>query len=358
MKLSWAFYLGVLLNFFSGSATGGPVDSTGQEVAILPIKEPASPGRLSFVEENVVFTPRRDDRDYINGTALSYTSGSLSENSIWNAPTRWLGDSAVLFHRPSGETDNRLEWTILGQSIFTPENHRASDPSLVDRPYAGWLYTGVNFVQDYDAQQLTTLEFLGGIVGPWALGRQVQNGVHALLGQQLARGWNHQLSNEFGFTASWARKWRFNHELGDGYSWEIIPDAGISAGNVFTYAEAGFLVRWGRNLKANWGPEMIRPGYSGTSYFSGERAGSGIGWDLFFGTQGRAVAWNIFLDGNTLQNSRSVAKEPLVDDLILGAELFSKSGFRLGFSVIARTPEFGKQKGLDSFGSVNGAYAF
>jgi hypothetical protein len=55
---------------------------------------------------------------------------------------------------------------------------------------------------------------------------------------------------------------------------------------------------------------MIRPGYSGSSYFSGERSGVKFGWDFFFGTQARAVAWNIFLDSNTFQNSRSVVKEP------------------------------------------------
>jgi lipid A 3-O-deacylase len=157
----------------------------------------------------------------------------LSENSIWNAPARWLSDSTFLFNRQTREADDRLEWTILGQSIFTPQNHLVSDPSLNDRPYAGWLYTGLNLIQDVDAQQLTSLELLGGIVGPWALGRQVQNNAHAFFGEQLARGWNHQLGNEFGFTASWERKWRFNHELGNGYSWEIIPEAGITAGNVY-----------------------------------------------------------------------------------------------------------------------------
>ena len=358
MKLRLAFCLGILLNYYSNSATGGTVDLAGQQAEPTPIQTPGSPGRLSDVVENATLSPDGNDRHYISGIKLSYTTGSLIENSIWNAPTRWLGDSTVLFHRQSSETDNRLEWTILGQSIFTPENHQASNPNPDDRPYAGWLYTGLNFIQDYNAQQLTTLEFLGGVVGPWALGRQVQNNVHALLGEQLARGWNHQLRNEFGFTASWERKWRFNHQLSDGYSWEIIPDAGITAGNVLTYGEAGFLVRWGRGLEADWGPEMVRPGYSGTSYFSGDRAGVKVGWDIFLGTQGRAVVWNIFLDGNTTQNSRSVAKQPLVDDLILGCELFSKRGLRLGFSIVARTPEFKKQKGIDSFGSVNGAYAF
>lgn len=48
---------------------------------------------------------------------------------------------------------------------------------------------------------------------------------------------------------------------------------------------------------------MNLPGYSGTSYFAGERAGVRLGWDFFLGIEGRAVARNIFLDGNTSQNS-------------------------------------------------------
>src|ERR1700730_6222539 len=357
MNLSWVICLVVLLSCPCFSATGGPLDPAGQEVS-MSLQAPASPSQLNAVEENPTLSPHGDDRHYTNGIKLSYTTGPLSETSIWNAPPRWLGDSTFLFRAQTSETDDRLEWTILGQSIFTPQKHRVSDPSLNDRPYAGWLYTGLNFIQDFDAQQLTSLEFLGGIVGPWALGRQVQNNVHALFGEQLARGWNHQLRNEFGFTASWKRKWRFNHDLGNGYSWEIIPDAGITAGNVFTFAESGILVRWGRGLKADWGPEMIRPGYSGTSYFSGDRAGVKFGWDFFFGAQGRAVAWNIFLDGNIFQNSRSVVKEPIVADLIIGTELFSKGGFRFGCSLVARTPEFRKQRGMDNFGSFNGTYAF
>lgn len=358
MKLSEICCLTILLNFYGFSATANPADPAGQDAVSTLMQAPTSPSLLSVVEENATLAPHGNDRHYINGTELSYTTGPLSENNIWNAPTRWLGDSTFLFHRQSPETDDRLEWTILGQSIFTPENHRVSNPSLNDRPYAGWLYTGFNFIQDSDAQQLTSLQFLGGIVGSWALGRQVQNNVHALFGEQLARGWNHQLGNEFGFTASWERKWRFNHELATGYSWEILPGAGITAGNVFTYAEVGFLVRWGRGLKADWGPDMIRPGNSGTSYLSGGRAGVKCGWDFFFGTQGRAVARNIFLDGNTFQNSRSVVKEHLVADLIVGVELFSMRSLRFGFSMVARTPEFRKQMGMDTFGSFDGTYAF
>lgn len=358
MKLSVMVSLMGSVAFYTLPARAGPAQAVGQELGAMPMQVPTSPSMLSVVEESVVASPHGNDRHYLNGIKFSYTTEPMSGDSIFNLPTRWLGDCTFLFHRQTGETDERLAWTILGQSIFTPENHLLSDPSLNDRPYAAWLYTGLNFIQDVDARQLTSLEFLTGIVGPWALGRQVQNNVHALFGEHLARGWNHQLSNEFGFTASWDRKWRFNHELGNRYSWEIIPDAGITAGNVFTFAEAGFLLRWGRGLKADWGPDMICPGYSGTSYFCRGRADVNVGWNLFFGMQGRIVARNIFLDGNSFQNSRSVVKEPAVADLMAGVEVFSRRTIRFGFSIVVRTPEFRKQRGIDNFGSFNGTYVF
>lgn len=338
--------------------SGESLDAADEKVVYTPVQTSASPGLVSLVEENATISPHGNDRHYVNGTRLSYTTGPLPDSSLLNAPIRLLGDCTFLFARPTAETDDRLQWNILGQSIFTPKNHLASNPSLNDRPYAGWLYTGLEFIQNLDNRQLTSLELLGGIVGSWALGRQVQNNVHALLGERLARGWNHQLSNEFGFTTCWRRRWRFNHPLGGEYSWEIIPETGIAAGNVFTFAEVGSLIRWGRGLTADWGPEMILPGYSGTSYFAPERAGVRFGWDFFAGTEGRAVARNIFLDGNTFQNSRSVVKEHVVADLIVGTELFTKGGFRIGFSIVGRTPEFRKQTGMDWFGSINGAYAF
>jgi hypothetical protein len=82
------------------------------------------------------------------------------------------------------------------------------------------------------------------------------------------------------------KKWRFNHDLGNAYSWEVIPGVELAAGNIFTYAGVSALARWGRGLKADWGPDMIRPGYAGTSYFSPERGGVALGFDMYLGIQG------------------------------------------------------------------------
>jgi lipid A 3-O-deacylase len=338
------------------SANAGSLSGSGSTV--VPLATPSAPGELTSIIENPTFAPFGRDRHYTSGVELTYTTGSLLDSDFRVAPLRWLSRCSFLFHAPSPETDERVEWTILGQNLFTPEDHRTSNPGPNDRPYAGWLYTGLNFIQNVDNRQLTSLRIFGGVIGPWVFGRQTQNDFHAIFDIRPARGWGHQLGNEFGFSIAWERKWRFNRQLGSGYSWELIPDAGATVGNVYDFAEIGVLARWGRGLKANWGPEFIHPGYSGTSYFSGDLAGVKVGWDFFVGTQGRLVARNIFLDGNTFQNSRSVDKIPAVADLFIGTEIFTRNGIRFGFSVMARSPEFEKQRGMDTYGSINALYVF
>jgi lipid A 3-O-deacylase len=321
------------------------------------IEVPSSPFRVTIVEENPTMAAYGRDRHYTNGFKFALTSCQLADDSIWNLPVRLLR-SVYVFNRPGDGTDNRLEWTPAAQDIFTPQDHTHKFVSPNDRPFAGWLYAGFNWIQNDNDQQLTSLEIQGGIVGSWAIGRQVQNGFHDIFNIGRVRGWRSQLGNEFGAVGFWDRKWRFNHDLGNGYSWEIIPGVELATGNIFTYAGVNALLRWGRGLKSNWGPDMIRPGYSGTSYFSAERGGVPIGFDIYLGTQGRLVAQNIFLDGNTLQNSRSVNKEIAVGDALAGAEVFYRDYLRAGFTFMLRSNEFTKQRGPDTFGGFYLSFAY
>ena len=330
---------------------------TGPQELITPAPEltsvPTSRGSISIREENPTFAPWGRDRHYTNGATLSYTTSQLKPDSFLDAPIQLLGSSTFLFNRPTPNTDDRFEWTVLGQNMFTPQDHDVQNPSLNDRPYAAWLYTGGSFIQNIDDKVLTSLNFQLGVVGPWALGRQVQNNFHLILGQKPVRGWHYQLSNQFGFTTSWERRWRFYHDLENGYAWEIIPNAGVTLGNVMTYAESGGLIRWGRGLKSNWGPNLVHPGYSGTSYFAAKRAGTDWGYDIYAGIQGRVMALNVFLDGNNFQNSRRVDKEYIVGDLLIGVEIFYRDRIRFGFCFITRTPEFHAQRGPDTCGAFN-----
>jgi hypothetical protein len=314
-------------------------------------------GRLNAIEENDVFFGT--DKHYTQGLKISYVTPQLGDQSFFNAPIKVLRNYLYLFATPESDLDDRLEWTLLGQSLFTPSNLLLSNPDPRDRPYAGWLYGGVDFIQNAADRRLDSLELQFGVVGSAALGRQTQNDFHQFSGGTKAKGWGHQLANEFGFNASWERKWRFGCELPGKFRFEFIPDAGVTAGNVLTYGELSGLFRIGRGLRANWGPELIRPGYSGTGYFEAARAKDVcLGFSFFAGAQGRAIARNIFLDGNSFASSRSVPKNYLVADLIFGVELFYWNYFRIAATGVIRSSEFHNQGGWDKFLSINGSFEF
>src|ERR1700737_171198 len=116
MKLPWIFCLKVLLNCYSVSVTGAPLDPAGQDAMCTPIQAVTSPSLLSGIEENSRVAPHGNDRHYTNGIMLSYTTGPLSEQSIWNAPTRWLGQSTFLFHPQTLETT--LETRLPPQRLW------------------------------------------------------------------------------------------------------------------------------------------------------------------------------------------------------------------------------------------------
>jgi lipid A 3-O-deacylase len=351
-KWYWTLLLALIFFGLRGAIAGAPTEPT-----MSAFQQPSSPFRVTIIDENPTLALFGRDRHYTNGFKLALTSCQLADDSFWNAPVRLLR-SIHVFGAAGPGTDNRLEWTPVAQDIFTAQDHthRFADPN--DRPFAGWLYAGFQWIQNDDDRELTSFEVEAGVIGPWALGRQVENAFHDIVNIGRVHAWQFQLGNEFGAVGFWDRKWRFNHDLGNGYSWEVIPGIELAAGNIFTYGGVNALVRWGRGLKANWGPDMIRPSYNGTSYFSAERGGVPIGFDVYLGTQGRVVAQNIFLDGNTFQHSRSVDKEIIVGDALAGIEFFYRDFLRTGFTFLLRSNEFTKQRGPDTFGGFYLSFAF
>jgi len=82
-----------------------------------------------------------------------------------------------------------------------------------------------------------------------------------------------------------------------------------------------------------------------------------FGWYVFAGVDGRAIGRNVFLDGNTFERSRSVAKLPLVGDVQFGAAI-SFRHMRVAFTHVFRTKEYRSQPGVDQFGAVSVSFRF
>ncbi len=312
--------------------------------------------RFGVVEENdsIGFDT---DKYYTQGIEFTHLGSDVAADSGWAGPFDALSDLGPFDASGAGQVSRRYE-ILLGQSMFTPADTSREDPDASDRPYAGWLYGGVGLIQDTDRRRLDHLELLAGIVGPSASGKKVQNDYHQFIGVDESRGWDEQLEDEPGLMLSYERKWRLLQPISEGLAVDAIPELGVTVGNVMTYAEAGGLLRFGKNLEADYGPARIRPGLSGTPYFNSDYLDGPFGFYVFAGTQVRLVARNIFLDGNTFEDSRSVDSEALVGDLMGGVSLFWGDAVKVDGVAIYRTEEFEGQDDATKFAGINVTVGF
>lgn len=223
-----------------------------------------------------------------------------------------------------------------------------------DRPYAAWLYLGVALQARSTLEgqwaKLSVWHVDLGVVGPAALGKEVQDFVHDnISGSARAQGWAHQLQNEPGFNFVYQHRIRWSPEASEeGRNFDAIGQAGFSLGNVATFANLGFTLRGGFHLPDDFGNDIIRPG-SETSQVGGREPKWGA--LVFAGAGGRAVARDIFLDGNTFRASHSVAKEVWVADFNFGVTV-NYRGWVLTVAQVFRTPEFKAQKGPQVYGAA------
>jgi hypothetical protein len=325
-------------------------------VLAAPTAQADDNGRLTAIEENdsVLFD---SDKYYTQGLEFIYLGPDVAADSAWIGPFDALDSLGLFDTMDAGEVSRRYE-VILGQSVFTPKDTAREDPDPDDRPYAGWLFGGVGLIQDTDRRRLDHLELLAGIVGPDAFGKTVQNDWHQYIGIDKSRGWDEQLHDEPGLMLSYERKWRFLQAIGGGFAVDVIPELGITVGNVMDYVQAGGMIRFGKNLEADYGPSRIRPALSGTSYFNSDYLDGPFGFYFFVGTQGRAVARNIFLDGNTFRDSRSVDSNALVGDLSGGLTMFWGDAVKLDAAVAYRSKEFEDQDDPTAIWGLNMTVGF
>jgi len=305
------------------------------------------PNAITFQVENDLFGGG-SDRHYTQGMRLSWLP---SPDDV----PYWARKGATLV--PGIDTSDRFTFVFsLGQNMYTPEDITTRTPDPTDRPYAGWLYASIGAVaEDSERDILHNLALDVGVVGPLSLAGETQSFWHDLIGAREPRGWDHQLKNEPGVVLTYSASWRDALVYSPGFlEVDVTPRAGVALGNVFTHAAVGASLRVGQNLHIDYGPPYIRPNLPGGGLV---RSRNEMGWYLFAGVEGRAVARNIFLDGNTFADSASVDKRPFIGDLQFGATL-TYHRYRLSFTQILRTEEFYGQRGGDHYGSIALTYLF
>lgn len=297
-------------------------------------------GTFSLVYENDIFAGT--DRNYTNGIDLAY----LSAPNAAPGPARWLARTVLR----ADQHDIIYAGIGIGQSIFTPRNTEATAPLPGQHPYAGWLHA--TFLTAVDSgKTLDSLALDLGLVGPSSGAEWVQNHVHDLIGSDEANGWDNQVRDEFGFVVTYERKWRALAEWRrNGLGVDVIPHAAVSVGNVLTQAATGLTFRVGQDLANDYGPPRVRPALAGAGFFAPR---DHFSWYLFVGASGRAVAYNIVLDGNAFRDGGpSVNRKPLVAEGQAGLVL-QMGRVQGAFTVVTRTDEFKGQGKQELFGAIS-----
>ncbi len=305
-------------------------------------------GVLSIAVENDSLSSGAD-RNYTSGVKLAWVSPS-------EGVPDWLR-SAGGFTRRFSNSEPDFWGFAIGQSIFTPEDIQANPAPPNQHPYAGWLYMQIMVGAEEDRSGggaprfLDTYELEFGMTGPAALGEQAQRGIHSWLGAPDPQGWDSQLHDEFAFAASFDRRWRALRVSSDvvpgGLEADLTPSAGATLGTLRTEARVGLAARVGQRIDSDYGPPRVRPSLAGVEHFSGGH----LSWSIFAGMQARAVAHNLFLDGNTYRDSVSVDRTPWVGDFQTGFSV-SAGDWRLAYTYVWRTEEFATQPTRQDFGAL------
>ena len=268
------------------------------------------------------------DHFYTHGTRLSY--GFDYTNKIPLLPGR--------------TTDIELSLTQL---IFTPSNKSISENQPDNRPYAGFLGLSVNSKAQVTKKFQVEESVVVGLIGPHSYADEVQTQIHIWLKNRLPQGWDNQLHDEFILNYYYS----LNYRLYQLKYFDILTKNENTVGNMFVYTKLGMMFRLGYNLPDDYGVHILEPSIKALS------KKDVYSFYIFAYPDGRYVLRNIFLDGNTFEDSNSVEKESFVGDFITGF-VARYNAIELCFSYIMRSKEFENQKRSVKFGSVSLTYYF
>jgi hypothetical protein len=239
----------------------------------------------------------RPDEEYSSGVHITYDGGDAP---WWSH--RFLQHIARCTTSTRECRTGRAE---IGQDMYTAARSAENpQPAPGSRPNAGWLYISetARSLRPSRADELTlTL----GVTGPPSLGEFTQSLAHSMAPAfNRPSDWSTQVRFEPGVIVRYEQRRAIgsgaNHVIGA----DLVPRMAIALGNVTTSGEVGLQARTGLHLRHPWllddGPLQIA---------------------LVGGVSGRAIARDLFLDGNTINPGPHVGHEPFVGSGELGIEI-------------------------------------
>lgn len=236
-----------------------------------------------------------NDNGYTNGLYIAIYdtsnvgSKSYPEEDFWVYP--------LMSTMPKKNIKGAVNAYSFGQTMNTPNDITIANPAANELPYSALLAMTNSYLianDNYADLASTTL----GVIGPAALGEEAQKFVHDVISADEPQGWDTQLGDELVFQFSRARAWRYWSN--ESNSIDLLTNASGKIGTIGSDVSSGTMVRIGKGLANSYA----------TTLFNGSRTTNPVainkGWYFYAGLQAGYTFNNIFADGNTFRDSRSI----------------------------------------------------
>jgi len=262
---------------------------------------------------------KRPDNDYSQGARVAWDMAAVPKPA-----RRWL-----CTRRPAcGST---ME---IGQEMYTPDVD-APTPVPGERPYAGWLYASATAVgADRSSQRRIGLTL--GVTGSPSLAAQAQEAFHHLVpGFRRPLGWDEQLPAELAFAARVGQSW-YVLPVPSRQWLSLEPSMDALLGTLRTSA------RLGTRATLSLGPSH--------PWLNAPRQ-QALGFTIFGGVYGEAVAHDLFLDGSTYQSSVRVTRTPFIGEWQAGSALRLRR-LAVEYRATTRSREYRTGPSNHAYGSI------
>lgn len=220
----------------------------------------------------------RSDRYFTSGLQLSYWNGQLDQGLNRLFP----------FQFESGAGFNTYGITAQHR-IYTPFSIDYNEFHQLDRPYAGHFDLRVSNAA-FDPWQKMRLQttYQLGIIGPAAMGEQLQNTFHQIITRPPAQGWQFQLPNKL----SWGANLAFQKEIAANRFSQLLMETVANIGNIQNYLQFGLHYRLGNQQK---------------QFLPYQQMSKQWLWHSFIELQGQAVLSNYLLQGIPLNSPNNTS---------------------------------------------------
>ncbi len=289
----------------------------------------AAPGTTDVVEVRAVIDNdefvglNRRDRWYSSGGRIGWTTTSPDGRPSFVSAVPCAASS------PDRNAAPRRAWSLL-QNIYTQNERDVSSASPADRPIGALLaiaHERGSFSPGADRGWGVEV----GVTGPAALGEQVQNGLHGLLGVQELRIWNQQLRPRLSFGLRAHCVVRF----GSGGGRRVVPAAGweVVAGSLLTQIAVHASIAIGPAA-----PEMRPVREARLAWPVPPQRAT---WGLIAGLRLRAVARDRLFSGPVYGYENPITPRDVVGEFFIGGQWRFSHRWQIGYAAVRRTREFG-----------------